>query len=90
MKATPTPENTDIETTHCVTSFNVHGIVDSVESSHSLLSTTLDTELAECLLNFPEVAPDRPFPLDCAAVAAAQADHTALQQHTQHKPKQCQ
>lgn len=48
-----------------------------------------DTELVNCLLNFPAVDPERPFVLDCRTIAEAQKDDLVLQQFAQHLPKEC-
>jgi len=78
---------------HCAVSFSFlepKGAGDDVDIKHNLLLTLQDTELTECLLNVPEVAPERPFLLDCGTIATAQADDAVLQPFIKHKPEQCQ
>jgi len=83
----------DSDSVHCAVTFNFlneESDDEGMEIKHNFLSTLQDTELTSCLLNFPEVTPNRPFLLDCHTIATAQADDAVLQQFARHRPEQCQ
>jgi len=67
--------------------------VECCGDDHSILHTeifeTMDDEIVECLLNFPEVDEDNPFALDLDVIAKEQQNDAILQQFKEHRPDKC-
>lgn len=89
--STTTIADEDSESVHCAVTFQfLREERNDHEIRHNVLTTLQDTELTDCLLNFPEVTPERPFLLDYNTIATAQVDDAVLAQFVLHKPKQYQ